>query len=138
MTLQRRRLLQWAAAATALPFGPRFAHAQAYPAHPVRLFVGFPAGGQIDIIARVAAQALSDRLGQSVVVENKPGAGGRLAPEYVTQQPADGDPVAMVPGLFLAAVMNSATVFAGNDGWTSSTSGMRLIGAIAVVSRTKL
>src|SRR5580658_8723951 len=61
-----------------------------YPNRPVRLVVGFAAGGGNDIFARIVADKLSQIIGQSVIVENKPGAGGRLAPEYVTQQPADG------------------------------------------------
>ncbi len=61
-----------------------------YPNQPIRLIVGFAAGGGNDIFARIVADKLSQLLGQSVVVENKPGAGSRLAAEYVTQQPADG------------------------------------------------
>jgi tripartite-type tricarboxylate transporter receptor subunit TctC len=103
--LPRRNFLQLAAASVALPAAP--AWAQAYPARPVRLFVGFPAGGQIDIIARLAAQALSDRLGQSVVVENKPGAGGNLGAEAVVNAPPDGYT------LFFVAASNAvnATLF---------------------------
>src|SRR5579863_3505710 len=67
------------------------AHAQSdYPNRPIHLVVGFAAGGGNDIFARLVGAKASEILGQSVVVENKPGAGGRLAPEYVTQQPADG------------------------------------------------
>jgi len=61
-----------------------------YPNKPVKLVVGFAAGGGNDIFARLVGAKLSEILGQQIVVENKPGAGGRLAPEYVTQQPADG------------------------------------------------
>jgi len=61
-----------------------------YPNRPIRLVVGFAAGGGNDIFARLVGDKLGQILGQTVVVENKPGAGGRLAPEYVTQQPADG------------------------------------------------
>src|SRR5580693_2856260 len=61
-----------------------------YPSRTVRLVVGFAAGGGNDIFARLVADKASQILGQSVIVENKPGAGGRLAPEYVLQQPADG------------------------------------------------
>ena len=61
-----------------------------YPSRPVKLVVGFAAGGGNDIFARLVGAKLSEILGQQIVVENKPGAGGRLAPEYVTQQPADG------------------------------------------------
>jgi tripartite-type tricarboxylate transporter receptor subunit TctC len=62
----------------------------AYPTKPIRLVVGFAAGGGNDIFARLVGAKLSEILGKQVVIENKPGAGGRLAPEYVTQQPADG------------------------------------------------
>jgi len=61
-----------------------------YPSRPIRMIVGYAAGGGNDIFARIVADKLSQILGQSVVVENKPGAGGRLSAEYVTQQPADG------------------------------------------------
>ncbi len=61
-----------------------------YPSRPIHLYVGFAAGGGNDIFARLVADKASQILGQTVVVENKPGAGGRLAPEYTLQQPADG------------------------------------------------
>jgi tripartite-type tricarboxylate transporter receptor subunit TctC len=61
-----------------------------YPARPIHLYVGFAAGGGNDIFARIVADKASQILGQTVVVENKPGGGGRLAPEYTLQQPADG------------------------------------------------
>jgi tripartite-type tricarboxylate transporter receptor subunit TctC len=61
-----------------------------YPSRPIRLIVGFAAGGGNDIFARLVADKASQILGQSVIVENKPGAGGRLAPEYVLSQPGDG------------------------------------------------
>jgi tripartite-type tricarboxylate transporter receptor subunit TctC len=61
-----------------------------YPSRPIRLVVGFAAGGGNDIFARLVADKASQILGQSVIVENKPGAGGRLAPEYVLSQPGDG------------------------------------------------
>ena len=66
------------------------AAAQAYPARPVRFLVGFPAGGPNDILARLIAQWLSDRLGQPFVVENRPGASGNIATEAVVRAPADG------------------------------------------------
>src|SRR5271155_2272098 len=68
-----------------------------YPIRPIRLIVGFAAGGGNDIFARIVADKLSQLLGQSVVVENKPGAGSRLAAEYVTQQAADGYTLLVVP-----------------------------------------
>jgi len=68
------------------------AHAQdaGFPNKPIRMTVGFAAGGGNDIFARLVGQKMSDILGQSVVIENKPGAGGRIAAEYVAGQPADG------------------------------------------------
>ena len=68
----------------------RVAWAQTYPARPVRLVVGFAAGQAIDILARLVAQWLSDRLGQQFIVENRAGAGGNLATETVVRAPADG------------------------------------------------
>ncbi len=67
------------------------AHAQSdYPIRPIRIVVGFAAGGGNDIFARLVGQKLSDLIGQPVVIENRAGAGGRLAAEYVAHQPADG------------------------------------------------
>jgi len=90
MQLPRRHFLRLASGLVALPLAPHSAGAQAYPAHPVRLIVGFPAGGQVDIIARLVAQALGERIGQSVVVENKPGAGGNLGAQAVISAAPDG------------------------------------------------
>ena len=75
----RRQILHLAAGAAALPAASRVAWAQAYPSRPVTLIVFVPAGGTPDIIARLVGQALSQRLGQSVVIDNRPGGGGNLA-----------------------------------------------------------
>jgi tripartite-type tricarboxylate transporter receptor subunit TctC len=85
----------------------RLAWAQAYPARPVRIIVGFPAGGLTDITARLIAQWLSDRLGQPFIVENRPGAVTNIATESVVQAPADGYT------LLLATALNAinATVY---------------------------
>src|SRR5262245_24167404 len=88
MKLPRRRFLHLAAAA--LPAMSRVARAQAYPARLVRIVVGFPAGGAPDIIARLAGQWLSERLGQQFVIENRPGFGGNIATEFVVRAPPDG------------------------------------------------
>ena len=91
MTLSdRRQFLHLAAGASALPALPRAARAQTYPTQPVRLIVGFPAGNASDIIARLIAQSLSERLGQQFVVENRPGAGGNVGTEFVVHATPDG------------------------------------------------
>jgi tripartite-type tricarboxylate transporter receptor subunit TctC len=92
MKLSRRNFMQLTpgAAAVALPALTRVAWAQAYPAKSVRMMVGFAAGQAIDIVARLAAQSLSERLGQQFVVENRGGAGGNLAVEAVVRSPPDG------------------------------------------------
>jgi tripartite-type tricarboxylate transporter receptor subunit TctC len=91
MKSRRRQFLQIAAGAAALPIVSRLAWAQTYPAHPVRIIVGFGAGGAPDILARLVGQRLSDRLGQPFVVENRPGASGNLATEAVVKAPPDGE-----------------------------------------------
>jgi tripartite-type tricarboxylate transporter receptor subunit TctC len=90
MKFSRRRFLNLAAIAFGLPAVSRRADAQAYPARPVRIFVGFAAGGAPDIAARLVAQWLSERLGQQFIIENRPGAGGNIATEAVVEAPADG------------------------------------------------
>jgi tripartite-type tricarboxylate transporter receptor subunit TctC len=87
MTLPRRAFLRLAAAA-ALPISARTAAAQAYPTRPVRLIVGYSAGGTADIVARIIAQRLTERLGQPVVVENKPGATTNIATQARDQRGA--------------------------------------------------
>ena len=90
MPLPRRRFLQLAAGSLALPAAPRRAWAESYPARPVRVVVGFPAGGPADILARLIGQWLSERLGQQFVVENRPGAGSNIATDQVVRAPPDG------------------------------------------------
>ena len=90
MKVQRRRFLQLAATAAALPVLPRLADAQSYPTRPVHLLEGFGAGGAPDIVARLIGQSLSERLGQSFVIENRSGATGNIATEAVVRAPPDG------------------------------------------------
>jgi len=90
MKLPRRQFLQLAAGAAALPAVSRGAWAEAYPTRPVRLFVGYPAGGTTDILARFSGQWLSERFGQPFVIDNRPGASTNLATEAVVRAPADG------------------------------------------------
>ena len=95
MKLPRRKLLQLAVGAAALPAVLRFAFAQSYPLQPVRMIVGFPAGQAADSLARIVAQALSQRLGQQFIVENRPGAGGNIGTEAVVRAAPDGYTILM-------------------------------------------
>jgi tripartite-type tricarboxylate transporter receptor subunit TctC len=96
MKLPRRKVLQLAAGAAVLPAVARVARAQAYPTRPVRIVVGFAAGGSTDIGARLIGQWLQERLGQPFVIENRPGAGTNIATETVVRAPADGYTLLMV------------------------------------------
>src|SRR5262245_51410740 len=89
MILPRRRFLRLAAAAAALP-AARVARAEAWPTRPVHLVVGFSPGSASDINARLIGQWLSERLGQSFVVDNRSGAGGNIASEFVVRAKPDG------------------------------------------------
>src|SRR5262249_30839302 len=98
MKLSRRRVLHLATAAegaAALPglVRPAWSHA---PSRPIRLVVGFPPGGPADILARLIGPFLTERLGQQVIVENRPGAGGNVATEAVIRSPADGTTLLIV------------------------------------------
>jgi tripartite-type tricarboxylate transporter receptor subunit TctC len=90
MKLCRRHFLHLAAGAAALPSVSRIARAQAYPTRPVRIIVGFAAGGGYDIVARLMGQWLSERLDQPFVIENRPGAATNIATQVVVNAPADG------------------------------------------------
>jgi tripartite-type tricarboxylate transporter receptor subunit TctC len=97
----RRQFLKLAAAVAAAPAFPRLASALDYPTRPVRIVVGFTAGGGVDITARLTGQWLSERLGQSFFIENRPGAGGNIGTEVVVNAAADGST------LLLATVPNA-------------------------------
>ena len=90
MKSARRRFLRLAAGAAAVPAISRLARAQSYPARPVHIIAGFAAGGGVDITARLIGQWLSERLGQSFVIENRPGAGGNIGTETVVNAAPDG------------------------------------------------
>src|SRR5262249_38630763 len=90
MKLPRRNFLHLAASAAALPTVSRFAWAQAYPTRPVRLIEGFGAGGAGDIVARLIRQPLSERLGQSLVIENLSSASSNIATDAVGRVASDG------------------------------------------------
>jgi tripartite-type tricarboxylate transporter receptor subunit TctC len=90
MTFPRRRFLQHAAGAAALPALSRFAWAQAYPSRPIHLIIGFTPGAATDVIGRLFAKAAEPRLGQQIMVENRPGAASKLAAQYVAHSAKDG------------------------------------------------
>jgi tripartite-type tricarboxylate transporter receptor subunit TctC len=130
MKLPRRKFLHLAAGAAALPAVSRVAWAQVYPSRPVRIVVGFPAGGQIDIIARLMGQWLSDRLGQQFFIDNRPGAASNIAADAVVRAPADGYT------LFLASATNAvnATLFDKlNFDFTRDTAAIASINRIPIV-----
>src|SRR5215468_2269633 len=106
MKLPRRNFLRLAAGAAVLPAVSHIARAQAYPSRPVRWIVGFaPAGGN-EIVARLMGQWLSERLGQSFVIENRPGAGTNIATEVVVNAPPDGYTLLLagIPNAFNASL----------------------------------
>jgi tripartite-type tricarboxylate transporter receptor subunit TctC len=90
MTLHRRKFVRLAGAAVALPALPHIAAAEDYPARPVRILVGYAAGGGVDIAGRLIGQWLSERLNGQFVVENRPGASTNIATEAVVRSPPDG------------------------------------------------
>ena len=109
MKISRRQLLHIAVGATALLPASRFAWAQTYPSRPVRIIVGFAAGGPNDILARLIGQWLSERLGQPFVIENRPGAGSNIATEAVVRAPPDGYTLLLVgsPNAINATLYNN-------------------------------
>jgi tripartite-type tricarboxylate transporter receptor subunit TctC len=90
MKLPRRRFLHLAAGAAALPAVSRTARADTYPSRPVRIIVGYAAGGPTDLVARLMGQWLSERFGQRFIIENRPGAGSNIAAETVARAAPDG------------------------------------------------
>jgi tripartite-type tricarboxylate transporter receptor subunit TctC len=107
MKRPRRQFLHLAAGAAALPALSRIARAQTYPSRPVRIIVGFTAGGGVDVTARLIAQWLSQRLAQPFTVENRPGANTNIGTEVVVRAPSDGYTLLLVN----AANASSATLY---------------------------
>jgi tripartite-type tricarboxylate transporter receptor subunit TctC len=97
MKLLRRKFLHLAAGAAAAPLMPRSASALDYPTRPVRIIVGYPPGLGPDIVARLIGQALSNRLGQQFIVDNRPGAASNIGAETVARAPADGYTLLLIP-----------------------------------------
>jgi len=97
MTISRRRFLHQAVAAGAVCAAARGARAEAYPARPLRWVVGFPPGGGADIVSRIMAPWLVERLGQPVVIENKPGASSNISIQAVVNSPPDGYTLLFIP-----------------------------------------
>jgi tripartite-type tricarboxylate transporter receptor subunit TctC len=128
MAIDRRRLVRLAAGAGLLMV-PQIARAAAYPAHSVRIMVGFPSGITPDIAARVVAQWLSRRLDRTFVVENRTGAAGNIATELVARAPADGETLLLVT--FANAVNATLYAAAGFDF-------LRDIAPVASIIRTPL
>jgi tripartite-type tricarboxylate transporter receptor subunit TctC len=104
MKLPRRKFLHLAAGAAALPVLPRVASAFDYPTRPVHLIVGTPAGGGMDVVARPMGRWLSERLGQTFVIDNRPGAATNIATELVARASADGYTLLFVTALNAANV----------------------------------
>ncbi len=107
MILPRRAFLHLAAAAAAFPAVSGTALAETYPSRAVRIIVPTPAGGALDIIARLIGQWLTDHMGQSFVIENKPGAGTNIGVDFVAHAPADGYTLLLIP----QSVTTNATLF---------------------------
>jgi tripartite-type tricarboxylate transporter receptor subunit TctC len=97
MHISRRRFLHQAVAAGAVCAAARGARAEAYPARPLRWVVGFPPGGGADIVSRIMAPWLAERLGQPVVIENKPGASSNISIQAVVNSPPDGYTLLFIP-----------------------------------------
>src|SRR5437899_302534 len=104
MRLSRRIVLLLAIGASVLPAVSNMGWSQTYPARPVRIIVGFAAGGTQDIVARLIGQSLSERLGQQFIIENRPGANSTLAIETVVRAPPDGYTLGVVG---IANVLNA-------------------------------
>jgi tripartite-type tricarboxylate transporter receptor subunit TctC len=128
MNIPRRRFLHLAAGAAALPAATRIAFADTYPTQPVHLVVGFAAGSASDINARLVGQWLSDRLGQPFIIDNRAGAGGNIATEFVVRAPADGYTLLYAS----TAIAINTTLYAGKLSYNP----LRDLAPVASVVRT--
>jgi tripartite-type tricarboxylate transporter receptor subunit TctC len=89
--MNNARNIKWRAiAAACAAFGCMAAFAQPYPAKPARIVVGYPAGGTVDIVARMTGQKFTESMGRTSIIDNKPGAGGNIGTDYAAKSPADG------------------------------------------------
>jgi tripartite-type tricarboxylate transporter receptor subunit TctC len=112
MKLPRRQFLHLAAGAAAAPIASRLAIAQTYPARPITLVVPIAAGGAVDTAARIIAEKLQEKLQQSVVVENRPGAGSMIGTNFVAKAAPDGYTLLLMePGAVLAKWLNKTVPF---------------------------
>src|SRR4051812_38095164 len=111
--INRRQCLRVAAGAAALPAITRVAWAQAYPSRPVRIIVGFAPGGSADLMTRLIGQWLSERLGQPMIIENRPGAGTNIAVQAVVNASPDGYTLLSLTSSNAANVTSFLLTFAG-------------------------
>jgi tripartite-type tricarboxylate transporter receptor subunit TctC len=126
MKILRRQFLKMAAGAAALPATANFSFAETYPARVVHLVAGFAPGSASDINARLIGQALSERLGQPFVIDNRSGAGGNLASEFVVRSPADGYSLLYAS----TAIAINETLYVGKLSFNSQKDLMPVAGAV--------
>jgi tripartite-type tricarboxylate transporter receptor subunit TctC len=131
MNISRRRFLHQAFAIGAVCATAPGASAQAYPARPLRWVVGFPPGGGADIVARIMAPWLTERFGQPVVIENKPGASSNISIQTVVNSPPDGYTLLFIPASAAVNITSSGPCAPGAPATTRSAISHRLSSALA-------